>query len=301
MKSNKTDFLSLESLAKLSNYNLIARIAVDSFLSGLHKSVNHGFGSEFFQFRNYTPGDELKYIDWKVFAKTDKYYSKVFYEETNFNCNIILDSSASLAYQGTKTNYSKFKYSAMIAASLAYIANMQGDNTSLLSYNDQNQVFIPPGNRGSHINRLLTSISSIKPTGKACHEKYLHYLVNSIRRKGVIIIISDFIDKSTNFPELFKKLGFPAHDCIAIQVLDNDELELPFKSTKRFIDSETNQQILTAPKSIREDYKKSISTYIENFKNSCLDIGIDYLLCKTDQDLTQVLSKYLNCKASNRK
>ncbi len=295
-KENISDILSPETLSQLANYNLLAKVAVDSFVSGLHRSVNHGFGSEFFQYRNYTSGDELKYVDWKVFGKTDKFYTKVFYEETNFNCNIVLDASASLNYKGSRASCSKFHYSAMLAATLAYMASQQGDNPSLLCYNEKVINHIPPSNSSGHIQRLLTSLSTIKPEKIGMHEKYLTYVASAIRKKGMLVLISDFLDADIDFANLFKKLGFMYHDCIVIQVLDKDELDLPFENTKNFIDSENSNHIITAPNSIRSDYKKTIAEHIENFKDSCLDIGIDYVFCDTTESIGKVLATYLHHK-----
>ncbi len=295
-KERISDILSPKTLMQLENYNLLAKVAVDSFVSGLHHSINHGFGSEFFQYRNYTQGDELKYVDWKVFAKTDKFFTKVFYEETNFNCNIVLDASASLAYKGTRAECSKFHYASMLAACLAYIASKQGDKTGLLCYNDDCINHIPPSNSSGHIQRLLNSLVNISPQGTGQHEKYLTYLAHSLNKKGLIVIISDFLDTETDFISLFKRLGFTTHDCIAIQVLDKDEIDLPFNNTKNYVDSETNEHIITAAPSIRANYLESISNHIEEFKESCLNLGIDYIFTDTTQSIEKVLSSYLHHK-----
>ena len=299
-KETLSHILSPSTLSQIAHYGLMAKVAVDGFVSGLHRSISHGSGSEFMQYRNYTPGDELKYVDWKLFGRSDRFYTKVFHEETNMNCTIVLDASGSMAYKGERAICTKFKYASMLAASLAYLASKQGDNPGLFCYNDQCLSHFAPGNASGHLQRILADLSTITPGAVGNHEKYLTYLAGSLRRRGMLILISDFIDPDIDYIALFKKLGFANHETIVLQVLDKDELDLPFTSTTRFHDSETGEEIITASPAIRGEYIERIRDHITGFKSDCLRAGFDYLFTETDAEIGQVLATYLHHRGSGK-
>ena len=299
-KETLSDILSPSTLSQIASYDLMAKVAVDGFVSGLHRSVSHGSGSEFMQYRNYTQGDELKYVDWKVFGRTDRFYTKVFHEETNMNCTIVLDASASMAYKGQRAICSKFKYGSMVAASLAYMAASQGDNPGFFCYSDMCLSHFAPGNASGHLQRILADLMRIDAVGVGKHEKYLSYLAGSLRRRGMLIMISDFLDPDTDYTALFKKLGFAKHEVIILQVLDKDELDLPFASTSRFHDSETGEEIVTASPAIRDGYMLRVSDHIATFKAACHRSGFEYLFADTTQEIGQVLASYLHHRGGGK-
>ncbi len=288
------EILSPAALAKIDSYHLIARIVIEGFMSGIHRSVYHGSGSEFLQYRNYTPGDDLKYLDWKAFGRLDRLYAKIFQEETNFNCMIVLDASASMLYSGARSPCSKFRYGAMVAASLAYLASKQGDNVGFCAYGGSISCSVPARSGGTHLHRIINAISALKPAGRADHFMSLSYVSRMIRRRGLLVVISDFLDIDGEAEELLKKLRISRSDLIVIQVLDRDEIEFPFRGSVRFVDSETGGKILTAPQNVRQEYLAEMDSYVERIRKACLDVQADYLKVNSSGDLGSVLSEYLH-------
>lgn len=299
-KETLTSILSPETLSQITNFNLLAKVAVEGFMSGLHRSLNHGNGTEFMQYRSYTQGDELKCVDWKVYGRSDRFYTRLYHEETNMNCTFVLDGSASLAYKGERAVCSKFHYGSMLASSLIYLASRQGDSPGLFCYNDTCLSHIQASSSTGHVQRILGNIASLSPSNQADHTRYLTYLAGTLRRRGMLVIISDFLDPETDYVALFKQLGFGKHDCLAIQILDKDELDLPFRGTTKFHDSETNEEIVTAASSIRDDYSESIQSYCDSLRDNCLKAGIDYLFTDTSEPIGEVLATYLKHRDSRQ-
>ncbi len=292
------ELLSPSALARIENYAVLARTVVEGFISGMHRSVYHGFGSEFLQYRNYSPGDDLKYVDWKVFARSDRHVTKVFQEETNLNCCLVLDTSASMAYQGQAAACSKLHYAAMVAACLAYLANRQGDNVGLYCYGDTLTTALPPVQRQGHLHRLLTELARLTSAGSSRHEQYLPHIAQSLRRRGVVVFLSDFLEADETVLPLLRRFRSAQHDCIAMQIVDADELDLPFERTTRFIDSESGAELVTAPQNIRNDYRTAMEAFLDRLRKGCLEIGIDHVLVNTSEDLGGTLAAYLHRRGS---
>lgn len=288
------ELLSPETLARIDNYALLARLVVEGFISGLHRSLYHGFGSEFFQYRSYVPGDDLKYVDWKVYGRQDKFYTKVFQEETNMNCIVLLDASESMAYRGRRAACSKLQYGCMIAASLAYLASRQGDNVGLYAYGDRLMASVPPGRRTGGLQRVMTELQRLRPSGVADHESTLNLVGEKFRRRGLVVTISDMHGLEGSLARHIKRFRFAHHDCIVFQVLDDDELDLPFHRTTRFVDSETSAQTATAPDLIRAGYQHSVSEFVSAIREACLSERADYLLARTSDHLGNLLAAYLH-------
>ena len=293
-RSTLADILSPSTLARIDNYLLMARVVVEGFIAGMHRSVYHGFGSEFLQYRNYTPGDDLKYVDWKVFARSNRFYTKVFQEETNMNCTLVVDASASMGYRGEDAACSKFHYGAMIAASLAYLASCQGDSVGLHIYGDELATSILPRNRGGHLHRICTSLAAVKTGGAAAHERFLPYITETLQRRGLVVFISDFMDADETLPPLLKRVRCTGSDCIVFQVLDPDEKSLPFNGTIRFFDSESGETIVTAPENVRTVYQQDMAGFLGRVRRGCHGIQADYLLTDSGESLGHVLAAYLH-------
>lgn len=288
------ELLAPETLARIDNYTLLARVAVEGFISGLHRSLYQGFGSEFFQYRSYVPGDDLKYIDWKVYGKRDRFYTKVFQEETNMNCCLILDSSASMDYGGQRAACTKFRYACMVAACLAYLASRQGDNVGLYAYSDGLLTAVPPGHRTGGLQRILTELQRLEPRGVAAHADTLSKLAENFRRRGLVVWLSDFVDIDEELPQLLKRFRFAHHDCIALQCLDPDEIDLPFSRTTRFVDSESAHEIVTSPELIRQIYSQSVGAWLDDIRLGCLQEHVDFLQMSTMDSLGNILAAYLH-------
>ena len=288
------ELLAPETLARIDNYSLIARVAVEGFISGLHRSLYHGFGSEFFQYRSYVPGDDLKYVDWKAYGRSDRFYTKVFQEETNMNCCIVLDASASMDYQGERAPCTKFKYACMIAACIAYLAARQGDKVGFYAYNEKLTSCITSGQRMGGLQRILTELHRLSPSGPAEHAGVLGGVAETLRRRGVVVFISDLLGAEDALPEILKRFRFAHHECIVFQTLDPDELDFDFSRTTRFVDSETRAEIVTAPELVRDSFTKAMDDFLEKVRLACLALQVDYLKVCTSDDLGNMLAAYLH-------
>ena len=290
----KDHLLDPEILAQINNFSLLARTVVEGFISGLHKSLYHGFGTEFVHYRHYYPGDDLKYVDWKVYARLNKFQIKVFQEETNCNAYIVLDTSASMAYKGQNRSISKIDYAKMIVACLSYLISRQGDNVGFYSYDERLRVSIKPGHRGGQVQNICNNLTTLKIGGACHHKNVLFRLVEMFNRRGIIIIISDFLDVDETLRKAIKYFRVAHHDCILFHILDDDELTFPFTDTVRFVDSESNNEINTAPDRVRERYLSAFNTYLAEFQDSCLKDNVEYFRFSTSQPLAKILAAYLN-------
>src|SRR5690625_1665804 len=300
MTTSAADLLSPATLARIDNYSLLAKTAVEGYLSGIHRSLSHGTGGEFFQYRNYTPGDDLKYVDWKVFSRQNKFHTKVFREETNMNLSLVLDASGSLDYQGKRSPCGKWRSAAMIAASLAFLASRQGDNVGPHSYSDRILEAIDPSRSQDQLQRIFAALARQKPHGKADHPHAWNYLIGNLRRRGLVVFLSDFLDAENILPPLLKRLRFAHHDCLAFQILDPDELDLPFDRSTEFIDRETGRRIDTFPASIREEYERGMNKFLKNLSDAMTDAQVDFLRLTSSESLAGALASHLHKRESLR-
>ena len=294
------ELLSPENLVRIDSYSLLARVAMEGFVSGLHRSLYHGFGGEFFQYRSYVPGDDLKYLDWKIYGRRDRFYTKVFQEETNMNCCIALDLSESMAYQGTRAACSKFRYACMAAACLAYLAARQGDNVGLYAYHDRLESSLHPGHRTGGLRRLLAELHRLKPGERANHRFAFDYLAEHLNRRGLVVILSDLLEAEDILPGILRRLRFAHHDCIVLHILDQDEIDFPFTRTTRFVDSETNHEVVTAPELARDAFLQGMARSVESVRLACLEQQVDYLRISSADDLGNTLAAYLHRREALR-
>ncbi|MCH8539554.1 MAG: DUF58 domain-containing protein [Opitutales bacterium] len=287
------DLLSPATLHKVGSLAMIARIAVNGFLSGLHRSISQGQGGEFLQYRNYYPGDDLKYVDWKVFAKREKFYTKVYREETNMDLLIVADASGSMDYQGTTAPCGKWRYASMLAACLAYLATKQGDNVGLYVYQDEFTEIIPPNRRGGNLERVLASLQRQKPGGPANHRAAWQSITNRLKNRGIIVFLSDFLEGENILPPLLNRLPNTRHDCAAFHILDRDEIEFPFSQSTEFISLEENSRLRTYPEYVQEDYQKGMNEFLKTLSEGFRSSQTEYRLLKTDETLAHFLAAYL--------
>ncbi len=281
-------------IANIDNYSLLARTIVEGFIAGLHRSLYQGFGSEFVHYRNYSPGDDIKYIDWKVYARSNKFQMKVYEEETNTNCYIILDTSASMAYSGSKDRITKLHYAKIICACFAYLINRQGDNVGFYAYNDTLRTCIKPGHRSGQVHSICSQLERLDPIGKGDHNTILRKLGELCNRRGIIVLVSDFLDFNEELAKTIRYFKFAHHDCILIQVLDDDEVNFPFQSNVRFIDSESNDELTTYPELVRQKYLHSFKKFMSNFESFCWKNDIDVEQIATSSSLVNILAAFLH-------
>ncbi len=281
-------------LDRIGGYGLFSRTVVEGFISGVHRSLFQGFGSEFVQYRNYVPGDDLKYLDWKVYARTKKLCSKVFREETNMNCRIILDCSASMSYKGKNSNFSKLEYAAMMASCLAYLISRQGDKVGFYSYADKIISAIAPGSGQKHLQLIFNDMKKLKPSGSENHQTCLNKIAEDFKGRGIVIFISDLLENEEQVLRFLKSARFAHNDAILMQVLDKDEVDFPFEKNVRFISLEGQNELVTAPELVRQNYQNNLKNYLDNIRTECRKNQFDYTLINSAEPLEHTLAAYLH-------
>lgn len=291
---SKTDYrkyLNPEVVSRLSSIELKARLVVEGFIVGLHRSPYHGFSVEFAEHRQYMPGDEFKHIDWKVYAKSDKFFIKQFEEETNLKAYILLDASNSMGYKSD--GISKLEYGSYLAASLSYLTLRQQDAPGLLIYDEKIRSYIPPKGARSHINPILRQLSDTLPSSKTDASVAFHELADRIKRRGLVVVISDLLDDPEKMLLGLKHFRHRRHEVIVFHILDPYERNFAYKSEARFRDMETGKELLTDPWQIRGEYMSRLGDYLEWISKSCRDSHIDYHLLDTSVPFDRALFGYL--------
>ena len=295
MPNELENLLSPDNLLKLGDFTLMCRLAVEGFLAGIHRSLTKGFGGEFQQYRPYVPGDDLKYVDWKLYARQGRLNEKVYLEETDMRCALLVDASASMAYKGTKAPCSKYQYAALLAGCFAYLAHRQGDRAGLCVYAQEPLYATKRGQPCPDLHQLMRIFEGITPAKSADHAHALEEAEGFLgSRRGMVILLSDLWGAKEQLESIVRRLRFEQRDVIVCHILDNDELELPFDSTTRFIDSENGDSIVTAPPVIRDRYRESLQKHLETMRTLCLNNQADYLLADTSLPFADCLTAYLN-------
>lgn len=285
-------------LAKLKNLSLRARFVVDGVMVGIHPSGAKGFSSDFEQHREYTQGDDVRRIDWKAYGKFDRYFIKEYREATNLKAFIALDSSSSMSYRSD--GLSKFDYGATLAASLAYLMLKQQDAVGLITYSDRIDRIIPPKAVRGYLFAILKELENTKPAGETRGGSVLQELAGSLKRRGLIILISDLLDESEEVVKGLKQLRSRGNDVIVFHLLDKDELEFPFEEPTLFRDLEEDIKLLTDPQSVRHAYLSVMTSLIEGYKKACASHLIDYSLLDTTVGLDRGLVRYLTWRKKFR-
>jgi len=290
----KSQHLDFDVIARVSNMQLLAKVVVEGFILGLHRSPYRGFSVEFAEYRQYTPGDEIKHIDWKVYGKTDRYYIKQFEEETNLTCHILLDASGSMAYRSGEKGISKLHYGSCLAACLAYFMMRQRDATGLTVFDTGVRTMLPPRLRQSHLHRMLTELDGLEPGGETNAAGPMHDLAESLKRTGLVILISDLLDDPEAVLSALQHFRFKGHDVIVFHVMDNAELTFPFDAMTEFSDLETGEKLLVTPEGIRPVYMEELRRFLATYERGCADVKADYTLFDTRTPLELGLSQYLH-------
>lgn len=272
----------------------MARIAVEGYLSGLHRSRFQGFGSEFVQYRAYTPGEDPRLIDWKAYARRNRLQTKIFQEETNMTCSIVLDASASMDYKGSRGSCSKFDYARMIAAALAYLALRQGDQVALTIYNSTITDAISPSQRSNRLASIFHALSRARPEDAANHELVVDYMGHHVRGRGLFVFLSDMLDEEDALPALLSRIRIRHFDTVAMQVLDPDELDFPDTEAARFVDLESGRECVTSPKAVADSYNRAMRLSQTRLSRAYRDSRIQHTVFSTEHSLGRALSAYLH-------
>lgn len=280
-------------LARLSNLYLKSRWVVEGIMSGIHRSRSKGFSVEFEQHREYSPGDEIRRIDWKALGKFDRYFIKETEDETNLRAYLILDVSASMDY--TSNGITKFAYGCILAASLAHVIIKQQDAAGLVTFSDRIESFIPPRAQRGYLMEILRALEGITPAGETSVGKILQEVAGKMNRRGLVILISDLLDEPESILEGLHLFRFKGNDVIVFHLLDPAELELPFEGNILFEDMEQVDLKVTAdPKAIHRVYLKVVEEFIERIRKDCQERSIDYQLLSTSTPLDHALVSYLS-------
>jgi len=284
--------LQPEMVAMLNSISMKAKLVVEGYIIGQHRSPYHGFSVEFSEHRSYEPGDEVKHIDWKLYGKTNRLYVKRYEEETNLRAHLILDTSKSMSYTSNKV--SKLDYGSYLLAALSYLMISQQDAAGVVLFDEKIRAFIPPKSTPSHLNTLLNVLDAPKPGNDTKIESVLHQMAERINKRGLVIIISDLLDEPKNVFKGLKHFRHRKQEVILFHILDRNELEFEFENRTKFVDMESGEEITTDPWHIKNDYKNLILDVQKYYRRNCRLNKIDYVPLYTDDSLEKGLSEYFN-------
>lgn len=282
--------LDSAALGRLMHLPLLARSPMEGAVSGLHKSPHRGSSVEFAEYRNYAPGDDIRRLDWRVFARSDRFYLKEFEAETNLRCYLVIDCSGSMKFGAP---VSKLQYAKRLAANLAYLAAHQGDAVGLLGAGEKAPVEIPPRRNPAHLKIVIDTLEQIEARGETGLIGALHDLAEKVRRRALVIVISDFFCELEPLLQCFQHLRFQKHDLALFQLLDRAELDFRFDRPIRFVDLESSFSVVTEPATIRDEYLRQLNLFLEQLRAGCHEFGADYRQVVTDQDCEKVIAEFL--------
>ena len=291
------NFLDPTVLAGLDNLELRARVVVEGFLSGLHRSPHRGFSVEFNDYRHYQRGDDMRHIDWKLYARSEKFYIKQYEDETNVRCMVVLDTSASMSYGSGEV--SKLDYGITLASALAYFINRQRDAVGLITYDEAVGEYIPPKCRQPHLMHILRTLAHVEAGKKTDGVKPLTDLAASLNKKSIVVLITDMLDDEERLIKTLQNLRGIGNDVIVFHIMDDAELNFNFTEASEFIDMESEETFITTPQAIRKAYLENLNEFLSYCKKQCQRSGVDYCLMSTSQPLDAALSAYMSKRAKS--
>ena len=287
-------YLDPVALSRLGGMELVARLVVEGFITGLHKSPYQGFSVEFAEHRQYMPGDEIRYIDWKVYGKSDRYYIKKFEEETNLRAYILLDASGSMNYKYDEKNITKFEYGCYLAASLTYLMLKQRDSVGLAIFDTHIREYIPPRGAATHLHAIMSVLESVQPGNETNISTIFHELAKRIVRRGLVIVISDLLDQPSEVLSALKHFRHRKHEVIVFHLLDKGEMTFPFDGPIVFQDMETGKTLPTQAEALKAGYLEELGAFIQEYRRGCGASLIDYVQIDTATPFDYALSSYLS-------
>lgn len=289
-----TSFIDPPTLMRIKSLQLRARIVVQGFLSGLHRSPHHGFSVEFSEYRQYSPGDDPRFLDWRLFARSDRYYIKRFEEETNLRCHLLVDLSRSMGF--SSTGYTKVDFARTAAATLAYFLSMQRDAVGLVTFDQAIADYLPARYRPGHLHRLMVCLERAVAGASTNLASPLEQVAAVVRKRGLVVLISDLLAPTE---ALRSRLGFlrsQGHEVVLMRVLDPAELAFDFKQPTTFIDLETGRDLYIDPVAARQQYSDKFTRHAEEIKQACRELGVGYHLLETSQPLELALFDFLQSR-----
>ena len=291
-------FLDPAVLASISSLDLVAKTVVDGFVSGLHRSPTFGFSQEFAEYRQYVEGDDLRHVDWNVFARTERIYLKRFKGETNSQLLILLDTSASMTYGSSKIT--KLDYARYIAASLAYLASQQRDATGLIVFDEDVKSYIPPSTRQGQLMRLLHAIEKAEGGSRTDFARPFSHFQEFLRRRGIVIVLSDFYEKPEEIVKVIEPLRYHGNEVVLFHLLDPNEIAPKFRDPLLLLDVEDNSAMEVSPEYARNEYKTRIDNHIKQLADKSAAAGLEYVFMDTSKPLDQGLRNYLAIRQRRR-
>lgn len=292
MTTDYRQYLDPETVSKLKGMELRARMVVEGFIAGLHKSPYHGFSVEFAEHRQYMPGDNIRDIDWKLFAKSDRFYIKQYEEETNLKGYLLLDCSKSMAYQ-SGAKLTKHTYALMLSGALSYMMLRQRDAVGLVTFDEKIRRYIPPRSRSGHLHVLLNEMAGQAPSEKTDISSALHEMAERIKRRGLVIIMSDLLDDAEKIISGLKHFRYNQHEVIIFHILDPRERDLAFSGDVVFKDMETGEELTTSPFQIKRDFAQQAKAFSEEISSACRQSNIDYHPIDTSMPFDKALYAFL--------
>jgi uncharacterized protein (DUF58 family) len=285
-------FLEPAALARVKNLSLAARGVVEGFVGGLHASPYKGFSVEFAEHRKYSPGDNPRHLDWRILGRTDRLFIKQYEEETNLRAQILLDTSASMAY-GQPPGLTKLEYGSYLAAVLAYMMMRQQDAVGLTTFDSQVRLDMPAHASPRHFDEMMRQLESIRPGSTTNLGATLHRLADRFKRRCLIVLISDLYDDPEAVDRALHHFRYKRHEVIVFHVLDKAEVEFSFRETASFVDMETGERLLVDPAYVRDEYRRQLSEFIGLYRRICADCQVDYVMTDTSVPYDRMLSRYL--------
>ncbi len=285
-------YLQPSTVAKLENIELVARLVVEGFITGLHRSPYHGFSVEFAEHRPYRIGDEIRHIDWKVYGRSEKFYVKQFEEETNLRSMIAVDSSASMRF-ASEGNISKYEYACYLAAALSYLLINQRDAVGLALYDSEVRTMIRPSSRKSHIREILKILDSTVPANETQTSPALDLLAEKIKRRGLVVIISDFFDDPQQVVKALQHFRHKKHEVLVFQILDPREIDFKFGKSAVFKDIEIGDKMTAQPYQLQKAYAEKMREFTFNLKKSCRNHNIDFNLINTADPFDKAMKEFI--------
>jgi uncharacterized protein (DUF58 family) len=285
-----------DAIAQIADLTLRSRRLAEGAISGLHRSPFHGFNIEFAAYREYTPGDDLRRLDWRVFARSDRHYIKQYEEESNVRVTFVVDASASMNYRGSGAALSKFDYAATLVVSLAMLLARQQDPVGLVLFDEQAGTVLPPNATQAQVTVMSGLLQACKPARKTELGGLLRSLNDRIRRRGLLVIVSDLFTDLDAVYDGLNRLRFLGHEVLVLQVLDRDELELPFDGPTVFHDIEGDEELFAEPGGFRRDYQGAIREFLAEVRRECGNRGYDHVRFCTDEPLGASLGLFLRAR-----
>lgn len=287
------------TLMRIKSLQMRARIVVEGFLKGIHRSVFHGFSAEFSEYRQYSPGDDPRYLDWRLYARSDRYYIKRFEDETNLRCYLVVDNSRSMSYHSGEIK--KSDYTRTAAATLAYFLSRQHDAVGVATFEDRVTQYLPPRHRPGHLQRLIAMLQR-EPAGQATDlTGPLNEIAGAVHKRGLFILLSDLLVPAEAVRRALNNVRSAGHDVVVLRILDPAEIEFSFTAPALFQDAETGREIYIEPRLAATDYRRRFASHADEISKTCRDLGIDFETITTDRALDLILFDLLKARMRHGK